>query len=230
MIPALIFYLIKRFRRKSNKQISPKGLKHITAKLKAILFLIVITTSFAFSNTEEHKALTYNVVKNNQIIGTIKINKNVVLDSTTYMLQSNIKAKFLFKFNIVGKEKSIYKNGELVYSSVFRTLNNKTKANHEIVLKKGQYHLLTEKSSHTLNFGSIKQNLITLYFEEPVGVSSVFCDNLNEIVAVKPLGHGKYKVDFSNGKHNIFHYKHGKCIKIEAVSTLYNVTLIPVTL
>ena len=230
MIPALIFYLIKRFGRKSDKQKSPKGLKKITTKLKAILFLVALTTSLAFSNIEEHKAITYNVVNNNEVIGSIKINKNALIDSITYTLESNINVKFLLKFNIKGREKSIYKEGKLVYSSVLRTINNKTKTNHQIVLNKGKYDLYSNKSSQTLSLDIIKQNLITLYFKEPVGVTSVFCDNLKGIVKVKPLGKSKYRVDFSNGKHNIFHYKNGKCIKIEAVSTLFRVTLIPATL
>ena len=45
---------------------------------------------------------------------------------------------------------------------------------------------------------------------------------------VEPLGKGIYKVELSKGKYNIFHYKNGRCVKIEAVSPLFDVTLIPV--
>ena len=231
MIPALILYLIRRFKRKSDPPKLSKGrgtLKKLALKLKSVLFFAIITCSFAFTDVGNSKALKYYVVKNNEVIGTIIISKNSFYDSIVYHLESNIKAKFIIKFNVTGKEKSIYKNGILVYSSVFRTLNSKTKVDHKIIFKDGQYNLQTDKSHETLSFNLIKQNLITLYFDEPIGVTTVFCDNLKEMVTVNALGSGKYKVDFSSGKYNVFHYKTGKCIKIEAVSTLFDVTLIPV--
>ena len=230
MIPALILYLIKRFKRKSNSSKNSNAIKKLSAKLKSILFLVAITSFFAFTNIEERKALTYNVLKNNKVIGVIKIDKSALADSVVYTLESEIKAKFLFKFNITGKEKSIYRNGKLVYSSVFRTLNKKPKTNHEIVLKDGKYQLHSSKTLQNLELDLVKQNLITLYFKEPIGVTSIFCDNLMKTVRIKPLGNSKYKVDFSNGKYNIFHYNDGKCIKIEAVSNLFSVTLIPTIL
>ncbi|MCF7560984.1 hypothetical protein L3X39_10085 [Sabulilitoribacter multivorans] len=228
MIPALILYLIRRFKRKSDPSKGSETLNKLALKLKSVLFFAVIACSFAFTSISSSKALKYHVVKNNEVIGTIKISKNSFEDSIVYNLESNIKTKFLLKFNITGKEKSIYKKGLLVYSSVFRTLNNKTKVNHKIIFQDGQYNLQSDERLETLNFNVIKQNLITLYFDEPLGINTVFCDNLKEMVTVNALGGGKYKVDFSSGKHNIFHYNNGKCIKVEAVSTLFNVTLIPV--
>jgi hypothetical protein len=48
------------------------------------------------------------------------------------------------------------------------------------------------------------------------------------MLKVNPMGDGAYKVEFSKGKYNIFHYKNGRCTKIEAVSPMFDVTLIPV--
>lgn len=228
MIPALILYLIRRFKRKSDPSKECATLKKLVLKLKSVLFFVVVACSFAFTSVSSSKALKYYVVKNNEIIGTIEMSKSSFDDSIVYNLESNIKAKFLLKFNITGKEKSIYKNGLLIYSSVLRTLNNKTKVNHRIIFKGEKYKLQSDKRDEVLNFNLIKHNLIMLYFNEPLGVTTVFCDNLKEMVTVSSLGKGKYKVDFSSGKHNIFHYKNGKCIKIEAISPLFDVTLIPV--
>jgi hypothetical protein len=227
MIPALIIYIIRRFKRKTNPQKADDLIKKLTSKLKSFLFFAAIACSFAFTYMSNSKVITYHVVKNNEVIGTIKMNKEIFDDSIVYDLESAIEAKFLLKFNIIGKEKSIYKNGLLVYSSVFRSLNNKTKGNHKIIFKDEQYHVQSDGNIEVINVHPIKQNLITLYFNEPIGITTVFCDNSKEMVSVNELGNGKYRVDLSKGKYNIFHYKDGKCIKVEAVSTLFNVTLIP---
>ncbi|MEL0457535.1 DUF6134 family protein [Flavobacteriaceae bacterium SZ-1-7] len=227
MIPALILYLFKKFRKMDIFINSLLNFKKIALKLKSVFFLLAILASLSFTDKSINKALTYNVVKNDKVIGTIEINKNAFTDSTVYNLKSRISAKFLFKFCVTGKEKSVFKNGVLVYSSVHRTLNNKTKVNHKIVLKNGQYNLLLGGENIPSKIGSINRNLITLYFSEPIGVTAVFCDNLKKMVPIRPLGNGEYRVDFEDGKHNIFHYNNGTCVKVEAVSKFFNVVLIP---
>lgn len=226
MIPVLILYLFKRLKQNSAISRRKEDIRKIASKVKAFLFLFVVACLLAFTK-DNSKILVYHVIKNDAVIGTIEINKRIVDDSVIYSSESHIKATFLLTFNVIAKEKSIYNDGILVYSSIFRTLNNKTKANNEIVLENGQYKFQSSGNSQVLNFNSIKQNLITLYFEEPNGTGTVFCDNLKSMVCIIPLGDHSYKVQLSNGAYNIFHYKNGKCVKIDAVSKLFNVTLIP---
>jgi hypothetical protein len=226
MIPVLIFYLVKRFKLNTSLSKSKIEVKKIASRVKAFLFGIAVISSLAFTK-DKSEVLTYHVIKNDAIIGTININKTVLDNSVIYSSESQIKAKFLITFNVATKEKAVFKNGVLVYSSIFRTINSKTKTNNEIVFENGQYLLQTSENSQSLNFNKITQNLVTLYFNEPNGASSVFCDNLRTMVKIIPLGDCKYKVELSSGAFNIFHYQNGKCIKIEAVSNLYNVTLIP---
>ena len=231
MIPALIYYLIKKYKKNTFLDKRIAVIKKLAQKVKLMLFLLVATTNLhALNDSSISNVITYNVVKNNTVIGTIKINKQIFKDSVSYTLESNIETQFILKFKITGKEKSVYKDDVLTYSSVFRTVNNKVKTNHSINLKKGQYNFTSSKSITTLSFNPIKHNLITMYFNEPIGVQYVFCDNLNQMVRVKTIKNGIYKVEFSKGKYNIFYYKNGKCVKIEAYSSLFDVTLIPAKL
>ncbi|WP_143144315.1 DUF6134 family protein [Flaviramulus basaltis] len=193
-----------------------------------MLFLLVATNFYAINDSHKSNVITYNVVKNNTIIGTIKINKQTFKDSITYTLESNIEARYILKFKITGEEKSIYKDDILMYSSVFRTVNNKLKTNHSISLNNGRYKLQSSKEIRILDFDSITHNLITMYFKEPIGLQNIFCDNLSQMVPVKAIRDGIYRVEFSKDKYNIFHYENGECFKIEAFSPLFDVTLIPV--
>ena len=229
MLPILILYLFKKI--KSNTVILSikEELKTAVLKVKTFLFILAVLISFSFAKVNS-KVITYHVIKNNVLIGTIEINKRVIDDSVIYLSESHIKVKFLLKFNVVAKEKSVYKDGVLVYSSIFRTVNKKTKTDNKIVLDNGQYKLQSTGNSTALGFNRIKQNLITLYFEEPNGAGYVFCDNLGTMSKITPLGDSRYKVEFSNGAYNVFHYKNGQCVKIDAVNKLFNVTLIPVVI
>jgi len=225
MIPLLIIYTLRKF--KAGQSILERLLKFTTyiKKAIAILFLLIFSSNYGSNLTAP---TIFNIVKNNTVIGSIKITKNVSRDSVIYNIESNVEAQFILKFKVVAKEKYIYKAGTLIYSSLFRMLNNKVKTNHSIQYNKGEYSLKTSEKVRALNLEEIKCNLTILYINEPIGIKSVFCDNQQEMVKVVPMGNGIYKVELSKGKYNVFHYKNGRCVKIEAVSPLYDVTLIPV--
>lgn len=225
MIPLLIIYTLRRFKAgQSILESLLKFKKHIK-KAIAVLFLLAFISSYGNNPTN---SIVFNIVKNNTVIGTISITENRTNDSVIYNIESNVEAQFILKFKVVAKEKYIYKAGTLIYSSLFRMLNNKVKTNHSIQYNKGEYSLKTSEKVRALNIEEIKCNLTILYVNEPIGIKSVFCDNQQEMVNVVPMGKGIYKVELSKGKYNIFHYKNGRCVKIEAVSPLYDVTLIPV--
>ena len=193
----LIVYVIRRMKKTSFLYRKLNGLKKLALKLKILLFLLALSISYgANTNTKSH--IKYHVVRNNAVIGTIQISCHNKDDLTTYSLESHIVAKYILKFNISGKETSIFKDGFLVYSSVFRTLNNKVKTDHTIVYKNGQYQLRLLEDLKRLEVYKIQKNLVTLYFNEPKEVKEIFCDNLKQMVRIQPLGHGRYKVFFIN--------------------------------
>ncbi|GAA4281331.1 DUF6134 family protein [Gaetbulibacter aestuarii] len=195
-------------------------------KLKLITAAILLSFCYAKADTIPNQK-TFNVIKNDKVIGTITINKQAFESQIVYHLKSDINAKVLINFCIKGEEKAVYKKGILVYSRVYRTVNNNIKSNHQIVFQNKKY-LLKEASGETfLSLKPITANLVSLYFKEPKSLRFVYCDNARKMVTVEPLGEGKYKVVFESGKYNIYHYKDGKCVGVEANSKLFDVNLIP---
>jgi len=222
---------LKQFECEYSKDL--KGIKSQTLIIIIILLLFPFFNAYSnndFDGKEPSKSLSYNIFRNEEVIGKIEINLSTRGDSIIYDIDSDVLAKFILKFKVVGKEKYIYKNGTLVYSSQFRTLNDKVKTNHSILYNNGGYKLHTSEKISPLHLEAIKCNLVKLYVNEPKGINSVFCDNQQQMVKVEPLGNGIYKVELSRGKYNIFHYENGRCVMIKAVSPLYDVTLIPVLL
>jgi len=225
MIPLLILYVLKR---QNVISVSEKRLKKFQSALQKVLVLVVLsvfTCAHGSNSPNRETPKVFEIVKNNKVIGTINMVMKVNGDSIIFDSESQINVKFLLKFEITGKEKSVFENGVLVYSSVYRKLNNKVKANHVIERRGSFYSLNDNNKSEVLNLDDIEQNLIMLYFNEPKNITSIFCDNQKEMIQIKNLGQGKYKVEISKGKYNIFHYKNGKCVEVEAISPMYDVIL-----
>ena len=228
MLPLLIFYVLKRH---NVIPVSEKRLLKFKTSIQKILVLVmlsVFTCAQGFNNPDKETPKVFQIVKNHKVIGTISMVRKVFGDSIIYDAESQINVRFLLRFKITGKEKSVFRHGVLVYSSVYRELNNKVKANHVIARQGSSYSLNDNNKTEVLDINSIEQNLVTLYFQEPKNVTSIFCDNQKEMIQIKNLGQGKYKVEISNGKYNIFHYKDGKCVEVEAVSPMFDVILKPV--
>ncbi|MBC3757222.1 hypothetical protein H7U19_02320 [Hyunsoonleella sp. SJ7] len=219
---------MKKLRSSSSGSKKWNLIKKLSLKLRILGVLLFLTASSYGNETKPIQQISYNVVRNQTVIGTLKVTCGMENSATIYYLESNIDVRFILRFVIKGKETSVYKNGVMVYSSVFRKVNNTVKANHNVVYENQNYHEKSANTTKVLDFETIQDNLVKLYLNEPKGIKNVYCDNIRRIVRLETLGNGKYKVDFSDGKYNIFHYKDGKCVKIEANSTLFSVTLIPV--
>ena len=228
MIPMLLLYVINRMKNNSFFSKLKTWFVKSLLKLKLIAPFIVLCFSYAQADTIPNQKI-FNVVKNNKVIGTIHVQRQISENQIVYHLKSDINTKFLVNFCIRGEERAVFKRGVLTYSRVYRSVNNKVKSNHQVILQNNKY-LLKEDSGHTfLSIKSITTNLVSLYFKEPKTLRFVYCDNAKKMVAIEPLGKGKYKIIFEKGKFNIYHYKDGKCVGVEANSKLFDVNLIPTT-
>lgn len=202
-------------------------IKNITSvNFKKIVLLIAMLFLFTKSTSAQNHNLSFEVWKNNVLIGFITMSEKINEDFVIYDCSSKIKAKILIEFNVTGIEKAIYDQGVLVYSSVYRKINSNEKTNKELFFTDGKYYLLKGGKKSALPFPEIKRNLITLYFYEPVNIAQVYCDNHHKMVQVDFLDKGKYQINFPDGSYNIFYYENGKCLRVEAFGFLYEVQLI----
>ena len=204
-----------------------KPIRNITGiYFSKIILLIFLLFLFGTDCTAQNHSLSFEVWKNNSLIGFISMTEKINADSVIYDLSSEIKAKIILNFNIVGIEKAIYENGLLVYSSVYRKINSNEKTNKKLFFLDGKYYLIKNGKKKALPFREIKYNLVTLYFYEPLDIKQIYCDNHHNMVRVVFIENGKYQVTFPDGSYNIFYYTNGKCTKVDAFGLFYEVQLI----
>jgi len=225
----IIILLIKR-RFKIGNDIT-LDINQITSHLKRkclylFLFLLVSFTSV------EHKpdpieVMQFDIIKKSKVIGFIDLQKINSIETTTYRVSSEVNTKILLDFKAKSNETYVFRNDTLIYSSIYRTINEKVKVNQSLSYKKGSYLLKQKKGNHLLNKGVIKFNLIQMYIEEPVNIQQVYCDKLNLYLPIKKIDSNRYKIRFPNRSYNIFNYENGKCVLVEAVGSFYKVKVIP---
>lgn len=226
MLAAILILMLKKL----NKKYQPLSNMQCTKRIltKGIVLIALSVLSFTQTSSAQENELSLAVWKNDARIGTINIKKSIDNSTVVYDLSTQITAKALFTFEIYGKEKAVFENGIMVYSSVYRTLNDNEKEKKNVRLVNGKYYLSKGNKKKELKLENIQYNLLALYFGEPdPNVIQVYCDNQNSMAKVKPMGKGIYKVVFADGNHSIFYYENGNCTKVDAVNTFYKVRLMP---
>ncbi len=222
----LLIYSFKKGFKKAHFFEIVAVLKKMVYKLKYIIPFFLLANTNINNEIEEVEKISFSIIKKDSSIGFIDIKKASLNTQTTYIINSEVNTKVIFNFNAVGKEKSIYKGDTLIFSSVYRKLNHKVKLNQSLSFINGKYLLKNKNKKEKLSLGIINRNLVTLFFFEPKGVREVFSDKYKKMVKVTPMSKGKYKIVLPNRSTNIYHYKKGKCILVEAVGSFYKVKLI----
>ena len=202
-------------------------IKSILFKIKYALPFLLLSMVPLEGNFPIVENISFSVVKKNTSIGFINIEKRTVDNITTFLVNSEVNANIIFNFSAVGKEKSVYKEDTLVYSSIYRMLNNKVKLNHALLFEKGKYVLKNNGKDENISLHVIHRNLVTLFFHEPIGIDKIYSDRYKIMLKITPLGEGKYKVVFPNKSISVYHYKNDKCISVDVEGSFYKVQIVP---
>lgn len=227
MLVMLLLFTYKKVFKKSHSIDFVEVFKKFVFKFKYVLPFLLLSNTNSNNTALEVEKISFSIINRDSSIGFIDIEKTSFNHTTTYIVNSEVKAKVIFNFNAIGREKTIYKEDTLIYSSVYRKLNNKVKLNQSLSFKGGKYIFDNSQKRETLDFEIINRNLVTLFFYEPIGIHEVFSDKYKQKVKITSMGNGMYKLILPNRDINIYSYKNGKCTLIEVEGSFFKVTLKP---
>jgi len=226
MLMILFIYTFKKVFKRSHSFEITTTLKKLVFKIKYIIPFFLLSNTSNVNESAEVEKISFSIIKKNSRIGYIDVEKASLNKTTTYTIDSEVKVKVVFNFSAIGREKSIYKNDILVYSSVFRKQNNKVKLDQSLSLIKGKYLLKEKNKKEEINIDVINSNLVTLFFFEPIAIQEIYSDKYKKMVKIIPIGNSIYKVVLPNKSTSIYHYENGKCIMIEIVGSFFKVKLV----
>ncbi|MEI9956586.1 MAG: DUF6134 family protein [Ferruginibacter sp.] len=156
----------------------------------------------------------------------MQLDKTVLDNKLNMSLVSELKTQFIFDIKVYSKELSMYENGKLLYSSQFRKTNGNIKVDKQTRFVTNKYIIAENGKTKDLAVASINTNLLSLYFNEPIGITTVFCDNHECFVNITKTTDGGYKVKFPGGDSNCYYYSAGVCNKIKINHTFYSAQII----
>lgn len=154
----------------------------------------------------------------------MQVAKTIFGDQEKYLVKSDVEIRVLFTFNITYHLEEFYKAGMLISGSAFNTLNGK-KQKYSIVEQSESRDSYTVKINDKLNFvdeDSIHFTIPRLYYEEPVGRSVVFSQQLSAYLPIVKKDQRVYEVDSDDGL-NIYRYDdRGRCVEVQVIRPVAN--------
>ncbi len=217
MIPLIIFWLLKNYR-----QAKQKMRQLATAKITKFIFLVML---LSLSIHAQEKTLCYAVMHNGEKKGKLMLHQSINGNKVHIKIESEVKARFIFMITVQSIEEAIFQNGILIFSSVYRKVNNNERVNQQLRAQNNSYNITNKNRETNLDVYPIKYSTLSLYYQEPVNISQLFSDNFGQYVEIEKVDTNKYKVCLPNGN-NYYTYKNGVCIKVEAEQSLYPVQFI----
>jgi hypothetical protein len=202
---------------------------HYKNNLLRILFLgIAVLLLFLIPALpkSQNQQLRYKIIQGGDNIGWLQLNKKNSGDTSSLSLVSEIKKRFFLLITVSAKESAVYKGRQLIYSSQFRKNNDDTRLNKQTKFIAGRYEVEDEGEKQHLTYSFIGTNLLCLYFQEPVGINTVYCDNHSCFLNINKTEDGGYKVKFPDGNSNCFYYSNGICTKVVINHTFYTAQII----
>ena len=190
-----------------------------------IIFMIILLFSMATGKTQNLN-LNYKIVKDGEEIGWLTLDKTTTGSNTKFLLVSSIKTRVIFNIAVASRESSIFENGKLVFSSQYRKTNGTVKLDKMTRFNTDKYEVVEKNEARPLPFHFIGTNLLSLYFNEPIDINFVYCDNHEDFIPLIRTEDGGYKLKFPKGNSNTFYYQNGYCSVIKIDNTLYSAEII----
>jgi len=223
MIPTIMFFLLRRYKR--HHPAKAERIELFIAKAGKLVLLIILSTAITSFALSQEKKLNYNIKRNGNTVGNIRFSQNSYGSRTILKMETEVKTRFIFTFIAKAEEETIYENGVMTWSSFYRKMNGNVKADKKIKASGNSYTIFNGSKTETLNNYPIRYNMLSIYTMEPVNISKVYSDNYQQFLDIQKLALHHYKIKFPDGNYCEYFYSNGICSKVEIHHSLYSATI-----
>ncbi|QEC66902.1 sterol desaturase family protein [Panacibacter ginsenosidivorans] len=218
--------------RKKETTASEKGYKkarnnHAVTRqpLISILKILLITLLIGcnFSGTSQQLKLHYAIMQGSNKIGWMNIEKTDSSNLSSIRSESETKKRMITLFTFNEKQESVFENGLLIKSYVYRKINNEIKFDQQTAYTGNQYIIRKTKNDEHIPISGIYYNQLSLYFSEPVNIKQVYSDFFHVMLTIEKNKDGMYKLTLPDGNINYYLYTNGICTYVKIVRSLFTI-------
>ncbi len=223
MIPTILYLLLKKYRRThpDSAQKLEDQLKKICRPL-ALTFLFIAVAQFVLA---QEKKLEYVIKRKGNEVGTLTFTHQQAGHRVVMKMESEVRTRLILLFTAKAKEETVYDNGIMTWSSIYRKMNGNEKANKRTTLSGTSYVITEDEENETVTHFPIRYNMLSLYVQEPTGISKVYSDNFERLLDIQTIAPHHYKIKFPDGNYNEYFFSQGICTRIRIHHSFYSASI-----
>src|SRR5215510_14660413 len=148
--------------------------------MKPMKLTLIALLSIAISTQAQQNKFEYTIKRNGDEVGTIHFTQGVAGNRTVLTMESEVNTRFIFNFKARAKEETIYDDGIMTWSSIYRKLNGNVKADKKTEASGTTYTVYKGTKTETVTNYPIRYNMLSVYISEPVNIPQVYSDNFQQ--------------------------------------------------
>ena len=189
-----------------------------------LLFLLVILISVGRLYSQKH---TYTVHRAGKAIGEVTTSLSESDHTKTYKIISDVNFKVLWRrYNRRTSNLVVYENEAVKTSFLGVYMNNDLEDSSSINLDQNKYNCYRYPDDRfVLNNTEVLFTTAKLYFQEPVGIQSIYSERFLQYCPLEPKGNHKYQLNLPNGRVNYYTYGDDELIEILVDRTWFNLEI-----
>jgi len=215
MLPALLFYLLKKYKHILTRQ-----------KLKLLGLIILFLSLLSIPVFSQQPLQKYTVLYKGEKVGEMQIQQKMAGDTTHFKMISDVKMRMVISIHVVTLEESSFNRDKMLHSSVIRKVHGSPKVNRQTRSSENKYLTFSDGKPGPVNNEMISYNLTRLYCMEPVNHKKVYSDAFQQFLTIQQLEKHKYKITLPDGNYNYYYYQNGICNKVEIYHSFYTLQMI----
>ncbi|MDQ6755798.1 MAG: hypothetical protein M3004_02575 [Bacteroidota bacterium] len=216
-----LYHIVKSIIKKYNIHAVEKNIKQ-----GQILLLLFISCIYYNSARSQERKLSYDVIKNGNVIGKINFLEITKDQKKILSLTSDVKTRFVFSFIDQSTETAAYEDGIMVYASFYQRQTGSDKVDKITMASGNCYKLMNNGVSKMVTCSPIQYNTLLLYNKVPQNINKVYSDNFQKLLDIKKVEENKYKLSLPDGNFNYYTYKNGVCNKVIIERTFFTIQFV----
>ena len=171
--------------------------------------ILCIALIFTFSIQGQTQNNEFEIIHNGSSLGTLTASKQTDSTKTTYSSQTNIDYHLMVSITIVYDFHLEFIGEELQLATCHVEVRGNERTQVKTVKSKDNYGFYSEGELEKSIDLPIKNTVVELLFEEPIGITKVYSEEQGEFQTIKKVGNHTYLKTASNGHKNTYYYENG---------------------
>ena len=171
-----------------------------------ILFIALV---FSFSVQAQTQNYDFDIVHDGKPLGTLTASKQTDSTKTTYSSHTDIAYHLMITITVVYDFNVEFIGTDLQEATCHEVVRGNEKEQVKTVKNANKYDFYTEGELEKSINSPIKNTVVQLLFEEPIGITKIYSEEQGEFQNLKKVGDHSYLKTASNGHKNTYYYENG---------------------